>query len=132
MLLQFDDLFDDTFGEFHTNPVHKEGVVPKHHKPFPVAKIHENTLKKELERLCKIGALRKCSNSVWATPTFIIPKKNGTVMFISDFRYLNKCLVRRPYPIPKTADVLQKLEEIHYATSLDLNMGYYTAIILSG
>ena len=48
-------------------------------------------------------------------------------MFISDFRYLNKCLVRRPYYlIPKIADVLQKLEGIHYATSLDLNMGYYT------
>ena len=100
------------WGEFHINPVHldlKEGAVPKHHKPFPVAKIHEVTLKKELERLCKIGVLRKCSNSVWATPTFIIPKKNGTVRFISDFRYLNKCLIRRPYPIPKIADVLQKL-----------------------
>ena len=115
LLRQFEDLFDGTLGEFHTNPVHldlKEGAVPKHHKPFPVAKIHEVTLKKELERLCKIGVLRKCSNSVWATPTFIIPKKNGTVRFISDFRYLNKCLVRRPYPIPKIACVLQKLEGI--------------------
>ena len=129
LLRQFEDLFDGTLGEFHTTPVHldlKEGAVPKHHKPFPVAKIHELTLKKELERLCKIGVLRKCSNSVWATPTFIIPKKNGTVRFISDFRYLNKCLVRRPYPIPKIADILQKLEGICYATSLDLNMGYYT------
>ena len=129
LLLQYEDLFDGTLGEFHTNPVHldlKVGAVPKHHKPFPVAKIHEVTLKKELERLCKIGVLRKCSNSVWATPTFIIPKKNGTVRFISDFRYLNKCLVRRPYPIPKIADVLQKLEGIKFATSLDLNMGYYT------
>ena len=38
----------------------------------------------------------------------------------------NKCLVRRPYPIPKIVDVLQKLEGIRYATSLDLNMDYYT------
>ena len=53
LLLQFEDLFDGTLGEFHTNPVHldlKVGAVPKHHKPFPVAKIHEVTLKKELER----------------------------------------------------------------------------------
>ena len=35
-------------------------------------------------------------------------------------------MVRRPYPIPKIADVLQKLEGICYATSLDLNMGYYS------
>ena len=39
---------------------------------------------------------------------------------------LNKNLVRKPYPIPKIADVLQKLEGITYATALDLNMGYYT------
>ena len=35
-------------------------------------------------------------------------------------------MVRRPNPIPKIADVLQKLEGIHYTTSLDINMGYYT------
>ena len=54
LLLQFEDLFDGTLGGFHTNPVHldlKEGAVPKHHKPFPGAKIHEDTLKKELEQL---------------------------------------------------------------------------------
>jgi hypothetical protein len=33
---------------------------------------------------------------------------------------------RRPYPIPKIAQMLQELEEFAYATSLDLNMGYYT------
>ena len=30
------------------------------------------------------------------------------------------------YPIPKIADVLQKIEGLEWATSLDLNMGYYT------
>ena len=35
-------------------------------------------------------------------------------------------MVRRPYLIPKIADVLQKLEGMHYAISLDLNMSYYT------
>ena len=42
-------------------------------------------------------------------------KKNGTVWFISDFRHLNKCLVRKPYPIPKIADVLQKIEGLEWA-----------------
>ena len=100
--------------------------MPKHHKPFPVPKIHEVTLRNELNRLCKIGVLRNSSDSTWASPTFIIPKKNGTVRFISDFRYVNKCLIHKPYPIPKIADVLQKLEGVKYATSLDLHMGYFT------
>jgi hypothetical protein len=53
-------------------------------------------------------------------------KENGTVRFISDFRNLNEMLKRMPYPIPKIAQMLQELEFFAYATSLDLNMGYYT------
>ena len=45
---------------------------------------------------------------------------------ISDFRELNKCIVRKPYPIPKISTTLQELECFTYATTLDLNMGYYT------
>jgi hypothetical protein len=32
----------------------------------------------------------------------------------------------RPYPIPKISTTLQELEGFTYATTLDLNMGYYT------
>jgi hypothetical protein len=35
-------------------------------------------------------------------------------------------LTRKPYPIPKESQMLQELEGFSYATSLDLNMGYYT------
>ena len=85
LLKKYEELFDGTLGDMNTSPVHleiKKGAIPKHHKPFPVLKIHEMTLKKELQRLCKLGVLRKCSDSTWASPTLIIPKKNRTVRFI--------------------------------------------------
>ncbi len=62
----------------------------------------------------------------WALPTFIIPKKDSTVHTISNFRELNKRIVRKPYPIPKINMILQELEGFTYTTVLDLNMGYYT------
>ena len=122
-------MFDGSLGDFKTSPVHlelKEGAKPYHGKAFPVPHIHKKTLKKEIERLVALGVLRKCSDSEWGCPTFIIPKKNGTVRFISDFRKLNEQLKRKPYPIPKIAEMLQELESFTFATSLDLNMGYYT------
>ena len=64
--------------------------------------------------------------SEWASPSFIISKKDNTVCFISDFREVNKRLVRKPFPIPKISTVLQELEGFTFATALDLNMGYYT------
>jgi hypothetical protein len=93
---------------------------------FPVPQIHHDTLKNQIERLVKLGVLKRCSESEWATPTFIKPKKSGTVRFISDFRKFNEMLKWMPYPIPKIAQMLQELEKFSYATSLDLNMGYYT------
>ena len=81
---------------------------------------------KELNRLCELGVLEFQPASGWASPSFIIPKKDNTVRFISDFREVNKRLVRKPFPIPKISTVLQELEGFTFETALDLNMGYYT------
>jgi hypothetical protein len=45
---------------------------------------------------------------------------------LSDFREVNKRLVRKPFPIPKTSTILQEIKGFSYATTLDLNMGYDT------
>ena len=69
--------------------------------------------------------LKQINASEWATPTFIISKKDATVRFISDFCELNKHIEHKPFPIPKIQDLLVKLEKFQHAMSLDLNMGYY-------
>ena len=56
---------------------------------------------------------------------FIIPIKNRTIRFISDFRELSKRIKRKPFPIPKIQDLLPKLEDFKYASSFNLNKGYY-------
>ena len=81
---------------------------------------------KEVNRLLELDVLEWQPLSEWAAPSFIQAKKNGTVRFLTDFRELNKRIVRKPFPLPKISTVLQELEGFTYATSLDLNMGYYT------
>ena len=44
--------------------------------PFPFQNTHELTLQNEVNRLIKIGVLKKINNFQWAAPTFIIPKTN--------------------------------------------------------
>ena len=128
LLRKHENLFDGTLGKWVGKPYEielKEGATPHHARPYPLPRAHEKTLKMEIERLCKVGVLRKVNRSKWAAPSFIIPKKDGTVHFITDFRELNLRIRRKPYPIPKIQDLLLKLEDFQYATSLDLNMGYY-------
>ena len=128
LLRKHETLFDGTLGKWNGEPYEielQEGAKPYHARPYPIPKTYEQTLKMEVQRLCDIGVLKKVNRSEWGAPTFIIPKKDGTVRFINDFRELNKRIKRKPYPIPKIQDLLLKLEGFQYATSLDLNMGYY-------
>jgi hypothetical protein len=130
MLLRFEPLFNGTLGDWNLPPVSfeiKEGMKPYHGRPYPIPQIHKAVLMKEINRLCSIGVLKWQPSSRWASPTFIIPKKDGTVCTISDFRELNKRIIWKPYPIPKISTTLQELEGFTYATALDLNMGYYTS-----
>jgi len=92
-----------------------------HAKAFSIPKSREEALKKEIARLCQLGV----NHSEWAVPAFIIPKENGSIQFISDFRELNLRIKRKPYPIPKIGDLMLKLESFQHGTSLDLNLGYY-------
>jgi hypothetical protein len=129
ILKKYELLFDGTLGDWRTKPISfqlKEGVSPYHGQAFPVPKIHKETIRKEIERLCKLGVLERQPASEWALPSFIIPKKDQIVCFLSDFWEVNKRLVRKPFPIPKKSTVLQEIEGFSYATALDLNMGYYT------
>ena len=68
--------------------------------------------------------LKRVNGSEWASPSFIVPEKDKTVRFINDFRESNERIKRTPCPIPKTQDMLLKLEGFQWATSLDLNMGH--------
>ena len=123
LLCKYEHLFDSTLGTWNNEPYNielKEGAKPYHSRPFPVPKIHEPTLKVDLDRLVKLGVLKQINDSKWATPTFIISKKDATVRFISDFRELHKCIKCKPFPIPKIQDLLLKLEGFQQAMSLDL------------
>ena len=121
-------LFQGGLGTLKIKPVRlelKPGAQPYHARAYPVPKAHEEVTKREIDRLTKIGVLEPNSNSEWAAPTFIIPKKTGDVRVVTDFRKLNEAIRRKPFPLPKISDLLQKLEGFKWATAIDLSMGYY-------
>ena len=57
---------------------------PGHTWLYPVPRIHLSTYKHELDRLVDLGILVSHKESKWASPSFIIPKKDGNVRWISD------------------------------------------------
>jgi hypothetical protein len=129
LLMKYESLFDNTLGDWKTKPVSfqlKEGASLYHGRAFQVPKIHMDTLINKVDRLVELGVLEWQPAFEWACPSFIMPKKNRTVHFLSNFWEVNMRLVRKPFLIPKISTVLQGLEGFTFATALDLNMGYYT------
>ena len=94
-------------------------------QPFPIPQAYYKTTRKEIDRLNNIGVLKKNHESEWAAATFIQPKKTGDVRVLTDFRKLNAALKRKPFPIPKISDLLQRLAGFKFATAIDLSMAYY-------
>ena len=104
-------IFDSTLGlyphkKFHINI--KPDAKPVYSRPYSIPQIHLLMFKKELKHLVKIGVLIPQNESKWASPTFIIPKKDGRVRWVSDLRQINKVIRRKQYPLPIITDVLQK------------------------
>ncbi len=72
-----------------------------------------------IQRICALTVLEWQPSSEWAAPSFIQPKKNKTVRFLTDFQEVNKRLVRKLFLIPKISTILQELEGFTYATAFD-------------
>ena len=75
--------------------------------------------------LVNIGVLDKQGHASWIAETFIVPKREGHVCWISDFCALNSAFIRRHYPIPRIQDILSHHTGYKYLTKPDLSIQYY-------
>ncbi len=121
-------MFDGTLGVYPHKKLHIDidpNAKPVHSRPYPVPWIHLN-FKKELHHLVRIGVLAATQESEWASPSFIISKKDGRVCWISNLRQFNKVIRCKQYPLPIITDILRKHSGYKFFTKLDISMQYYT------
>jgi len=103
-LFEFESHSDGALGDWKSKPVSffqlKEVASPYHGRAIPVPKIHKDVLIKEVERLGKLGVLERQHYLELASPSFTVPRKI-TLFFLSNFREVNKRLIRPPFQSPK-------------------------------
>jgi len=128
-LEQYPTLFNGKLGKYEGQKIHLDldpSIPPYRSRYYPVAHSQMAIFKNELDRLVRIGVLEKTGRAEWIAGTFIHPKKDGRVRWLSDFRALNKALKRKVYPLPRIGDILKRRRGYRYLTKLDISMQYYT------
>lgn len=65
------------------------------------------------------------STSPWAAPMFTVPKKDGFIRLVVDYRRLNQVTEPDPYTMPQVEALLEQMGSAHFFSTLDLRKGYY-------
>ena len=72
------------------------------------------------------------SKSRYAVSYFYIPKKDGSLRLVQDYRKLNQVTIKDKTPLPLIGEVIDKLKEAKYFNKLDLIWEYNNVQIREG
>ena len=93
-------------------------------RPYRTALHHRGLVDKHVDEMLAAGVIQP-SDSPWAFPIVMVPKKNGEVRFCVDYRRFNEITERDPFPMPNIEEVLASLHGAKFFTTLDLKSGFW-------
>jgi len=73
--------------------------------------------------MLRLGVIQP-SQSYWASPVVVVPKKNGKPRFFVAYRLLNAVTKKVTYPVPQIDHFLDSLGEVRFFSTLDCTAGY--------
>jgi len=100
-------------------------------KAYAITLKEEEALNQWLDEQLKAGLIVE-SKSRYAAPCFYIPKKDGLLRLVQDYRKLNQVTIKDKTPLPLIGEVIDKLKEAKYFNKLDLIWGYNNVQIKKG
>ena len=95
-------------------------------RPYKMSPEEAEALKKELNRLCKLGVIEP-SKSPWSSPIILLKKKGNTGEYrlLSDLRRLNTIAKSYNYPLPNVEELLSSITEGSIFSCLDLRQSFF-------
>src|SRR5258707_11831991 len=90
---------------------------------------------KELNKLLRENLVNRhiCpSKSLIRAPVFFVKKKEGSLHLVQDYQKLNKITIKNSYPLPLVSDMLTRLHDAEWFTTLDLHWGFNNVRLKEG
>ena len=91
----------------------------------------EEALNQWLDEQLKAGLIVE-SKSRYAASCFYIPKKDGLLWLVQNYKKLNQVTIKNKIPLPLIGEVINKLKEARYFNKLDLIWEYNNVRIKEG
>jgi len=101
----------------------EEALKELNAKAYAITLKEEEALNQWLDEQLKVGLIVE-SKSRYVVPCFYIPKKDGLLWLVQDYRKLNQVTIKDKMLLPLIGEVIDKLKETRYFNKLDLIWGY--------
>lgn len=111
------------FSQWDHEIVLKDGTSPTFHKIFNLNETQLQTLKEYIEDMLRKGHIR-ISKSSAGYPVMFVPKKNGKLRLVVDYRRLNDITLKDRTPLPLITELKDRLHGMKFFTALDLKNAY--------
>lgn len=114
-------------GEAKTQPMKLElsgDAKPWALPPRPLSFHRKKVMKDLMDAYVTNGTYKPC-HSEWAAPAHLVLKADGSYRMVTDYRGLNKCLVKDRFPLPRMQDLLDRLKGAKYFSVMDGVEGYH-------
>lgn len=102
----------------------KENCLPIASPPYRLSPAKKDILKSEIKKMLEASVIEE-SDSPWAAPVVMVPKKDGSTRVCIDYRRLNEITIPDRYPLPRIDDLLHEARSSPYMTTMDLRSGYW-------
>ena len=99
---------------------------PAYNKQFRIPEEHRSILIEHLQNWLRLGVVSPCK-SHWNSPIFLVPKKDGTMRPVLDFREVNKKSMVDKYSAREVSDCIDEIGRNGSTvfSSLDLTAGFW-------
>ena len=132
LLQEFDHLFSegDEYGrtDLVQHEIHTGDARPVCIRHRPVNPALEPQLKEQVDHWLMQDVIEP-SNSPWSFPLLAVPKKNGRMRWVLDFRSLNRLSTPDRFPLPNIDDNLSRMAGSKVFSSLDGTGAYHVVSI---
>ncbi|XP_062839805.1 uncharacterized protein LOC103279995 [Anolis carolinensis] len=126
VLNKYKDMFSDLPGRVQgvEHQINTGDATPIASPPYRVTGRFNECIDREVREMLDLGIIVP-SSSPWASPVVLVQKPDKTIRFCVDYRLLNKVTQTDTYPMPRLDDLLERIGNSKFISSIDLTKGFW-------